>query len=193
MALKGLSHRHETTMKYVLDRAAEPGTVVVASGVDGRVAIVGAEEVSASGIHPMGLLLNTREEFNYAKELERVQYDTDDIGTVVTLLRDGELNTNLLVENGGVSIANGQPAYLAPDGKATQKFSTNWPLAPPGNVTSHLICQSSPNTNPVGIIAPEALKCPTSRGVPRVSVTASAPVGSNILKRISVGSVAAPF
>jgi len=118
MALKGLSHRHETTMKYVLDRAAEPGTVVVASGVDGRVAIVGAEEVSASGIHPMGLLLNTREEFNYAKELERVQYDTDDIGTVVTLLRDGELNTNLLVENGGVSIANGQPAYLAPDGKA---------------------------------------------------------------------------
>ena len=70
-----------------------------------------------SGIYPIGVLLNTREEFNYAKETERVQYDTDDIGTVVTLLRRGELHTNLLLENGGVSIAPGQPAYLAQDGK----------------------------------------------------------------------------
>ena len=121
MALKsgGLSHRHETTIQYVLDRAAEPGTLVVASGTAGKVDIAGgtAAEVGASGIHPIGVLLNTREEFNYAKELERVQYDTDDIGTVVALLRRGELDTNLLVENGGVSIAPGQPAYLAPDGK----------------------------------------------------------------------------
>lgn len=121
MALKsgGLSHRHETTMQYVLDRAAEPGTLVVASGVAGKVDIQGgtAAEVGASGVHPIGVLLNTREEFNYAKELERVQYDTDDIGTVVTLLRRGELDTNLLVENGGVSIAPGQPAYLAPNGR----------------------------------------------------------------------------
>lgn len=121
MALKsgGLSHRHETTMQYVLDVAAEPGTVCVASGVAGKVDIAGgtAAEVGASGIWPIGVLLNTREEFNYAKELERVQYDTDDIGTVVALLRRGELDTNLLVENGGVSIAPGQPAYLAADGK----------------------------------------------------------------------------
>lgn len=122
MALKsgGLSHRHETTMDYVLGRAAEPGTVVVASGVAGSVDIKGgdAAEVGGSGIWPVGVLLNTREEFNYAKELERVQYDTDDIGTVVTLLRRGELDTNMLVENGGVSIAPGQPAYLAPNGLA---------------------------------------------------------------------------
>lgn len=122
MALKsgGLSHRHETTMQYVLDRAAEPGTVVVASGVAGRVDIKGgdAASVGASGIWPIGVLLNTREEFNYAKELERGQYDTDDIGTVVTLLRRGELDTNMLVENGGVSIAPGQRAYLAPNGLA---------------------------------------------------------------------------
>jgi hypothetical protein len=107
-------------MDYVLDSAAEPGTVVVASGTAGKVDIMGgsAAEVGASGIHPIGVLLNTREVFNYAKELERVQYDTDDIGTVVALLRRGELDTNMLVENGGVSIAPGQPAYLAPDGKA---------------------------------------------------------------------------
>jgi hypothetical protein len=106
-------------MLYVLDRAAEPGTLVVASGVAGKVDIMGgtAAEVGASGVWPIGVLLNTREEFNYAKELERVQYDTDDIGTVVTLLRRGELDTDLVVENGGVSIAPGQPAYLAPDGK----------------------------------------------------------------------------
>lgn len=122
MALKsgGLSHRHETTMQYVLDSAAEPGTVVVASGVAGKVDIAGgvAAEIGASGNWPIGVLLNTREEFNYAKELERVQYDTDDIGTVVTLLRRGELDTNMLVENGGVSIAPGQPAYLAANGLA---------------------------------------------------------------------------
>ncbi len=121
MALKsgGLSHRHETTMQYVLDRAAEAGTVVVASGVAGKVDVVSDTQLAAgdgSGIYPVGVLLNTREEFNYAKELERVQYDTDDIGTVVTLLRRGELNTNLLLENGG-SIIPGMPAYLAQDGK----------------------------------------------------------------------------
>jgi hypothetical protein len=122
MALKsgGLSHRHETTMIYVLDRVAEPGTVVVASGVAGRVDIVSASQLAAgdgSGINPIGVLLNTREEFNYAKELERVQYDTDDIGTVVTLLRRGEIDTNLILANGGVAIAPGQPAYLAQDGR----------------------------------------------------------------------------
>lgn len=117
MALKGLSHRHATTMDFVLDRAAEPGTVCVASGTAGKVDVVGAAQLSASGIWPVGVLLNTRESFNYAKELERFQYDTDDIGTVVTLLRDGEITTNLVVANGGVAIAPGQPAYLGPDGK----------------------------------------------------------------------------
>jgi len=120
MALKsgGLSHRHETTMQYVLNRAAEPGTLVVASGTAGLVDIMGgsAAEVGASGTYPIGVLLNTREAFNYAKEWERTQYDTDDIGTVVTLLRRGELDTNLVIANGGVAIAPGQPAFLAPDG-----------------------------------------------------------------------------
>ena len=118
MALRGLSHRHETTMQYVLNRAGEPGTLVVASGTAGLVDIAGgtAAEVGASGTWPVGVLLNTRESFDYAKELERVQYDTDDIGTVVTLLRRGELNTNLVVANGGVAITPGQPAYLAANG-----------------------------------------------------------------------------
>jgi len=122
MSLKsgGLSHRHETTMDYVLDRAAEPGTVCVASGVAGKVAVVAADEIilnGGSGVYPIGVLLNTRESFNYAKEWERSQYDTDDIGTVVTLLRRGEIDTDLILANGGVAIAAGQPAYLAQDGK----------------------------------------------------------------------------
>lgn len=121
MALKNgsLSHRHETTMDYILNRAAEPGTVVVASGTAGVVDIMGgtAAEVGASGIFPIGVLLNTRESFDYAKEWERVQYDTDDIGTVVTLLRRGEVVTNLVVSNAGTAIATGQPAYLAPNGR----------------------------------------------------------------------------
>lgn len=122
MALKsgGLSHRHETTMDYALNQAAEPGVVCVASGTAGLVDIAGGATMAigdGSGIYPVGVLLNTREEFNYAKELERVQYDTDDIGTVVTLLRRGELDTNQVIANGGVAIAPGQPAYLAPNGQ----------------------------------------------------------------------------
>mgnify|MGYP007003535855 FL=1 len=34
----------------------------------------------------------------------------------MTLLRQGEVTTNLVVANGGVAIAPGQPAYLAPNG-----------------------------------------------------------------------------
>jgi len=126
MALRGLSHRHETTMDYILNRAAEPGTMVVASGTAGLVDVAGIVNTQ-SGLWPIGMLLNTREDFNYAKELERVQYDTDDIGTVVTLLRRGEVNTNLVVANGGVAIAPGQPAYLAPNG-----FIGNANLSPSG-------------------------------------------------------------
>ena len=116
MALRGQSHRHETTMDFILDRAAEPGTVVVASGTAGKVDVVGADQITASGIYPVGVLLNTREAFNYALEYERFHYDTDDIGTVVTLLRRGELETNLVVENGG-TVVPGAPAYLAPNGQ----------------------------------------------------------------------------
>ncbi len=126
MALRGTSHRHETTMDYILNRAVEPGTMVVASGTAGLVDIAGIVNAQ-SGIWPVGMLLNTREDFNYAKELERVQYDTDDIGTVVTLLRRGEVQTNLVVANGGVAIAPGQPAYLAPNG-----FIGNANLSPSG-------------------------------------------------------------
>ncbi|MEE8114361.1 MAG: hypothetical protein V3T23_08390 [Nitrososphaerales archaeon] len=137
MALKsgGLSHRHETTMDFILNRAAAPGTVVVASGVAGQVAIVSDVELAAgdgSGLNPVGVLLNTREVFNYAKELERVQYDTDDIGTVVTLLRRGEVDTDLVLANGGIAIAAGQPAYLAQDGKIG-----NANLAPSGALSDH--------------------------------------------------------
>ena len=137
MALKsgGLSHRHETTMQYVLNRAGEPGVVCVASGTAGLVDIVGAETIAVgdgSGIYPIGVLLNTREAFNYAKEWERTQYDTDDIGTVVTLLRRGELDTNLVVANGGVAIAPGQPAYLAPNGNIG-----NGNLTPSGALSDH--------------------------------------------------------
>jgi len=122
MALKsgGLSHIHETTIDYSLNRAAEPGTVCVASGTAGLVDVVAADQIvlnEGSGIYPIGLLLNTRESFDYAKETERSQYDTDDIGTPVTLLRRGEVETNLVIANGGVAIAAGQPAYLAQDGK----------------------------------------------------------------------------
>lgn len=116
MALRGTQHIHETTMDYILNRAAEPGTVVVASGTAGLVDIAGLAQLSTSGIWPIGVLLNTREEFNYAKEYERFSYDTDDIGTVVTLLRRGEIVTNLVIANGGVAIAPGQPAYLARNG-----------------------------------------------------------------------------
>lgn len=116
MALRPLRHIHETTMNFVLDRVAEPGLVVVASGTAGKVDVVGAVQIAASGIYPVGLVLNFREDINYAKEYTRYSYDTDDIGTVVSLLRDGEVTTNLVVQNGG-TIVPGTAAYLAPNGR----------------------------------------------------------------------------
>jgi hypothetical protein len=104
-------------MDYILTQAAEPGRVLVASGVATPTAAIADVSLLtvASGVAPIGILLNTRESHNYALETERWQYDTDDLNTVVTLLREGEVDTNLVVENAG-TIVNGDPAYLAPDG-----------------------------------------------------------------------------
>jgi len=118
MALRPQRHVHQTTMDYILTQAAEPGTVLVASGTSTPTAAIADSSLltTASGVAPVGVLLNTRESFNYAKEYERFQYDTDDLNTVVSLLREGEVETNLVVENAG-TIVNGDPAYLAPDGR----------------------------------------------------------------------------
>lgn len=124
MALGPRRHIHQTSIDFVLTQAAEPGTVLVGSGTSdptrAGVLVAAIADASllttASGVAPIGVLLNTREAFNYAKEYERFQYDTDDINTVVTLLREGELDTNLVVQNAG-TIVPGDAAYLAPDGK----------------------------------------------------------------------------
>jgi hypothetical protein len=118
MALRPHRHVHQTTMDYILTQAAEPGTTLVASGVSTPTAAIADSSLLtvASGVSALGILLNTRESYNYAKETERFQYDTDDLNTVVSILREGEVETNLVVENAG-SIVAGDPAYLAPDGK----------------------------------------------------------------------------
>jgi hypothetical protein len=118
MALGPRRHVHATTMDYILTQAAEPGTMLVGSGVATPTAAIADVSLLtvASGVAPVGMLLNTRESYNYAKEYERFQYDTDDLNTVTTLLREGEVDTNLVDQNAG-TIVNGDPAYLAPNGR----------------------------------------------------------------------------
>jgi hypothetical protein len=109
-------------MHFTLPQAAEPGTVLVASGAatntvngGGVATIAGGTSVGASGVYPIGLLLNHRESFNYGKEYERLQYDTDDVGTVVSIVTDGEVITDMVLG----TVVPGQKAYLAAGGKVS--------------------------------------------------------------------------
>lgn len=115
MALKPERQVHQTDMTHVLLQACEPGMVVAASGVNGYAIIAGSPEVGVSGVYPLGLVLNTRESFNYGKEYERFSYDTDDLGTVISICKEGELLTNKVVG----TVVPGQRAYMALNGNVS--------------------------------------------------------------------------
>lgn len=117
MALKPERHIHQTTMAFTMNQAVEPGVVVVGSGAsDGVATIAGGTSVGQSGVYPLGVVLNTRESFNYAKEYERFTYDTDDLGTVVSILQEGTVVTDQIVDS---SVTPGAIAYLGQNGKVS--------------------------------------------------------------------------
>lgn len=117
MALKPERHIHQTTMLFTVNQAVEPGMVLVGSGAsEGVATVAGGTAVGQSGVYPIGVLLNTRESFNYAKEYERFTYDTDDLGTVITLVQEGTVITNQVVD---AAVTPGTIAYLAQNGQVS--------------------------------------------------------------------------
>jgi len=125
MALKPDRIEHLTDISFFMNTTAERGGVasVVTGGVgvsmDDADAVV-AYATAASGAKPMGVLLNdvvnldlTRQHINWHK-------DEMQVGGKVTLLRVGQVTTNLV--NGNPSA--GDPAYVGPSGTVSTT-STN--------------------------------------------------------------------
>jgi hypothetical protein len=128
MALKSDRIEAYTDISYFCnDSTAERGGVVVHSTGGSGVAMDDSNAVvtyssSPSGTKPAGLLLNdvvsldlTRQHINWHK-------DEVQTGSKVTLLRQGQVTTNMVVS--GVSPTAGADAYYGTDGKLTT-VSTN--------------------------------------------------------------------
>lgn len=119
MALKPDRIEHLTDISFFMNTVAERGGVVSAvtggSGVamDDASAVV-AYAASPSGAKPLGVLLNdvvnldlTRQHINWHK-------DEMQIGGKVTLLRQGQVTTNMLVA--GITPTAGVDAYVGASG-----------------------------------------------------------------------------
>jgi hypothetical protein len=119
MALKPDRIEHKTDISFFMNSVAERGGVVSAltsgSGVsmdDGNATVVYA--AVPSGAKPVGLLLNdvvnldlTRQHINWHK-------DEMQIGGKVTVLRQGQVTTDMLVP--GITPSAGVDAYVGPSG-----------------------------------------------------------------------------
>ena len=124
MALKSDRVEAYTDISYFCnDTSAERGVVAVhstgGSGVamDDSLAVVTTVIANPSGQLPAGLLLNdvvnldlTRQHINWHK-------DEVQTGSKVTLLRQGQVTTNMVVS--GVAPSVGQDAYFGVNGKLT--------------------------------------------------------------------------
>ena len=119
MALKSDRIESLTDISFFMNTTAERGGVVSAvtsgSGVamDDANAVV-AYAAAASGAKPLGVLLNdvvsldlTRQHINWHK-------DEVQVGGKVTVLRQGQVTTNMLVS--GITPSAGTPAYVGASG-----------------------------------------------------------------------------
>ena len=132
MALKSDRIEAYTDISFFCnDTTAERGGIVVFStttagsgtAMDAAGAVV-TYAATASGRVPAGLLLNdvvnldlTRQHINWHK-------DEVQTGSKVTLLRQGQVTTNLIVSNSGVTVGPGSGAYVGANGYLTT-LSTN--------------------------------------------------------------------
>jgi hypothetical protein len=121
MALKTDRIEHKTDISFFMNTVAERGGVVsvvtattgVGVSMDDANAVVAYAAV-ASGARPLGLLLNdvvnldlTRQHINWHK-------DEMQVGGKVTLLRQGQATTNMLVA--GITPSAGVDAYVGASG-----------------------------------------------------------------------------
>lgn len=105
------------------DADAERGVIAVhvtgGSGVsmDDSLAVVTTVIASPSGTKPAGLLLNDVKTLDLTRQHINWHRDEVQTGSKVTLLRQGQVTTNMVVS--GVSPTIGQDAYYGVNGKLT--------------------------------------------------------------------------
>jgi hypothetical protein len=119
MALKSDRIEALTDISFFMNTTAERGGVVSAvtsgSGVamDDANAVV-AYAAAASGAKPIGVLLNDVVDLDLTRQHINWHKDEVQVGGKVTVLRQGQVVTNMLVS--GVTPAAGVPAYVGANG-----------------------------------------------------------------------------
>lgn len=124
MALKSDRVEAYTDISFFCnDTSAERGVIAVhstgGSGVamDDSLAVVTATIASPSGKIPAGLLLNDVVSLDLTRQHINWHRDEVQTGSKVTLLRQGQVTTNMVVS--GVTPTVGQDAYFGVNGKLT--------------------------------------------------------------------------
>jgi hypothetical protein len=119
MALKPDRIEHKTDISFFMNTTAERGGVVSAvtsgSGVsmDDANAVV-AYVATVSGAKPLGVLLNDVVNLDLTRQHINWHRDEVQLGGKVTLLRQGQVTTNMLVS--GITPSAGTDAYVGANG-----------------------------------------------------------------------------
>jgi hypothetical protein len=122
MALRPFRQIVATNNDFIGTAAMERGGVVsVASGS------IGSYSTEASGAVPIGILLNDIEDLNYFTGREQLYRAAHDIGSVLAIVTEGEVETDSLDPAVTGTINAGQEAFLSSSGWITtrKQFSEN--------------------------------------------------------------------
>jgi hypothetical protein len=121
MALKSDRIEFLTDISFFMTTTAERGGVVSAVTSSSGVGVsmddanaVAAYAAGASGALPLGILLNDVVDIDLTRQHINWHKDEVQVGGKVTILRQGQVTTNMLVS--GISPAAGQPAYVGASG-----------------------------------------------------------------------------
>lgn len=130
MALKGDRFEAITSIEYFMNEVAERGGVVVSQTGAGIAGGSGAAldqwksqvtyaAAGSSGRYPVGLLLNDMVNLDLTKMHINWQRNQMQIGSKVTLLREGWVVTNMIDPAVATAVALGSGAYLGNSGLLT--------------------------------------------------------------------------
>jgi len=116
MALRPFRQIMATNNEFVSSAAMERGGVVsVASGN------IGSYATEASGAVPLGILLNDIEDLNYFRGREQLYRAAHDIGSILAIATEGDVETDFLDPAITGTISAGDPAYLSSSGWITTR------------------------------------------------------------------------
>jgi len=117
MALRPFRQVMATNNDFVSSTSAmeRGGVVSVASGN------LGSYATEASGAVPLGILLNDIEDLNYFTGREPLFRSAHDIGSVLAIAAEGEVETDMLDPAITGTISAGDPAYLSCSGWITTR------------------------------------------------------------------------